>query len=157
MVGATGFEPATSCSQSKCSSQAELRSDDAGRTIHASARPRNDYLGLVPKTSVQLTLSRAFVDHFVEPCGFWPFSTKWADKVHDKGPRTPFVGQALAMNLYTFVPENPTNRCPKNSGMRPRDRCPIDRPGAVPATGCFQWQMILRGTDSELSTGQVPL
>ncbi len=29
MVGATGFEPATSCSQSKCSSQAELRSDDA--------------------------------------------------------------------------------------------------------------------------------
>ena len=26
MVGATGFEPATSCSQSKCSSQAELRS-----------------------------------------------------------------------------------------------------------------------------------
>jgi hypothetical protein len=27
MVGATGFEPATSCSQSKCSSQAELRSD----------------------------------------------------------------------------------------------------------------------------------
>jgi FKBP-type peptidyl-prolyl cis-trans isomerase FklB len=29
MVGATGFEPATSCSQSKCSSQAELRSDAA--------------------------------------------------------------------------------------------------------------------------------
>ena len=27
LVGATGFEPATSCSQSKCSSQAELRSD----------------------------------------------------------------------------------------------------------------------------------
>ena len=31
MVGATGFEPATSCSQSKCSSQAELRSDAKGR------------------------------------------------------------------------------------------------------------------------------
>ena len=30
--------------------------------------------------------SRAFVAHFVEPCGFWPFSTKSADKVHDKGP-----------------------------------------------------------------------
>jgi hypothetical protein len=29
VVGATGFEPATSCSQSKCSSQAELRSDAA--------------------------------------------------------------------------------------------------------------------------------
>jgi hypothetical protein len=29
MVGATGFEPATSCSQSKCSSQAELRSGAA--------------------------------------------------------------------------------------------------------------------------------
>src|ERR1700722_19391193 len=29
MVGATGFEPATSCSQSKCSSQAELRSGTA--------------------------------------------------------------------------------------------------------------------------------
>ncbi len=27
MVGATGFEPATSWSQTKCSSQAELRSD----------------------------------------------------------------------------------------------------------------------------------
>jgi hypothetical protein len=32
MVGATGFEPATSCSQSKCSSQAELRSDE-GRLL----------------------------------------------------------------------------------------------------------------------------
>src|SRR5688572_13642142 len=28
VVGATGFEPATSCSQSRCSSQAELRSDN---------------------------------------------------------------------------------------------------------------------------------
>src|SRR5207247_1537238 len=27
--------------------------------------------------------------------GFWPFSTKWPDKVHDKGPHTPFVGKAL--------------------------------------------------------------
>src|SRR5438128_4921028 len=52
-------------------------------------------LYLVPKPSVQPTLSRAFVEHFVEPCGFWPFSTKWVDKVHDKGPRTPFMGQAL--------------------------------------------------------------
>src|SRR5688500_879134 len=32
MVGATGFEPATSCSQSKYSSQTELRSDE-GRSI----------------------------------------------------------------------------------------------------------------------------
>src|SRR5439155_24040550 len=53
-----------------------------------------------PKPSVQPTLSRAFVEHFVEPCGFWPFSTKWADKVHDKGPRTPFVGQALTRPLH---------------------------------------------------------
>ena len=30
MVGATGFEPATSWSQTKCSSQAELRSDQGG-------------------------------------------------------------------------------------------------------------------------------
>ena len=30
MVGATGFEPATSWSQTKCSSQAELRSDSEG-------------------------------------------------------------------------------------------------------------------------------
>jgi hypothetical protein len=29
VVGATGFEPATSWSQTKCSSQAELRSDSA--------------------------------------------------------------------------------------------------------------------------------
>src|SRR5438132_6496991 len=29
------------------------------------------------------------------PYGFWPFSTKWVDKVHDKGPRTPFVGRLL--------------------------------------------------------------
>src|SRR2546426_11735627 len=47
-------------------------------------------LYLVPKPSVQPTLSPAFVEHFVEPCGFWPFSTKCAakvhDKVHDKGP-----------------------------------------------------------------------
>ena len=34
MVGATGFEPATSCSQSKCSSQAELRSEPRGANIH---------------------------------------------------------------------------------------------------------------------------
>src|SRR5687767_2081706 len=33
MVGATGFEPATSCSQSKCSSQAELRSDSWAQSI----------------------------------------------------------------------------------------------------------------------------
>ena len=52
------------------------------------------YLELVPKPSVQLALSRAFVENFVESCGFWPFSTKWTDKVHDKGPGTPFAGQA---------------------------------------------------------------
>jgi hypothetical protein len=53
------------------------------------------YLELVPKPSVQPALSRGFVENFVESCGFWPFSTKWTDKVHDKGPGTPFVGQAL--------------------------------------------------------------
>src|SRR5262245_47371465 len=37
MVGATGFEPATSCSQSKCSSQAELRSDN-GPSIAGNSR-----------------------------------------------------------------------------------------------------------------------
>ena len=52
-------------------------------------------LELVPKPSVHPTLSQAFVENFVEPCGFWPFSTKWADKVQEKGPRTHFVGQAL--------------------------------------------------------------
>jgi hypothetical protein len=36
MVGATGFEPATSCSQSKCSSQAELRSDGGPYYSHLS-------------------------------------------------------------------------------------------------------------------------
>src|SRR5213592_5280371 len=43
-------------------------------------------LELVPKPSVQPALSPVFVEHFVEPRGFWPFSTKWADQVHDKGP-----------------------------------------------------------------------
>src|SRR5262245_18189860 len=37
MVGATGFEPATSWSQTKCSSQAELRSDNWRRNIAESA------------------------------------------------------------------------------------------------------------------------
>src|SRR5688500_835274 len=37
MVGATGFEPATSCSQSKCSSQAELRSDCGDTASHTLA------------------------------------------------------------------------------------------------------------------------
>src|SRR6266516_402380 len=53
------------------------------------------YIELVPKPSVQPTLSRAFVEHFVEPCGFRLFSTKWSDKEHDKDPRAPCVGQAL--------------------------------------------------------------
>jgi hypothetical protein len=35
-----------------------------------------EYLELVPEPSVQPTLSRAFVEHFVELCGFRPFSTK---------------------------------------------------------------------------------
>ena len=43
MVGATGFEPATSCSQSKCSSQAELRSDAGAHHCRNFPR-RNDYL-----------------------------------------------------------------------------------------------------------------
>src|SRR6266404_2533696 len=38
VVGATGFEPATSWSQTKCSSQAELRSDDRGQVSHTPAR-----------------------------------------------------------------------------------------------------------------------
>jgi hypothetical protein len=41
VVGATGFEPATSCSQSKCSSQAELRSDDRAGNIALEGRMRN--------------------------------------------------------------------------------------------------------------------
>ena len=40
MVGATGFEPATSWTQTKCSSRAELRSD-AGRNIGATLRRSN--------------------------------------------------------------------------------------------------------------------
>ena len=44
MVGATGFEPATSCSQSKCSSQAELRSDPRRPVIFQKlALQCNDY------------------------------------------------------------------------------------------------------------------
>ncbi len=43
MVGATGFEPATSWSQTKCSSQAELRSDCEGRYYPITSVPRNDY------------------------------------------------------------------------------------------------------------------
>lgn len=38
LVGATGFEPATSWSQTKCSSQAELRSDERVKTIPYPAR-----------------------------------------------------------------------------------------------------------------------
>src|SRR5437867_11205277 len=78
----------------------------------------------VPNPSVHLTLSRAFVEHFVEPCGFWPFSTKWADKVQDKGPRTPFVGQALLIGdgqvrraISVEIPHRDGNRLvPDNEG-----------------------------------------
>ena len=43
MVGATGFEPATSWSQTKCSSQAELRSEPGARIIHTTRPVRNAY------------------------------------------------------------------------------------------------------------------
>jgi hypothetical protein len=48
MVGATGFEPATSWSQTKCSSQAELRSD-CGAQYPIKARLRN---GKVSRTGL---------------------------------------------------------------------------------------------------------
>jgi len=38
-------------------------------------------------------LSRAFVEHFVEPCGSWPFSTNSADKVHDNARGAGFIPQ----------------------------------------------------------------
>src|SRR5947207_3241009 len=41
-------------------------------------------------------LQPTFFRAFVEPRGYWPFSTMWADEVHDKSPRTPFVGLAPA-------------------------------------------------------------
>src|SRR5882724_11899837 len=44
MVGATGFEPATSWSQTKCSSQAELRSDNWVPSIPYPPGFRNDFL-----------------------------------------------------------------------------------------------------------------
>ena len=46
VVGATGFEPATSWSQTKCSSQAELRSERRGLNIVLSDRDamRNSWL-----------------------------------------------------------------------------------------------------------------
>ncbi len=42
MVGATGFEPATSWSQTKCSSQAELRSDEAPIIAHVPPVARSE-------------------------------------------------------------------------------------------------------------------
>ena len=53
MVGATGFEPATSCSQSKCSSQAELRSD---RLVVST------YRGVPAMTMIQFRSSKSFFD-----------------------------------------------------------------------------------------------
>ena len=47
MVGATGFEPATSWSQTKCSSQAELRSDKAGSEYPIKHRFRNQKVRLI--------------------------------------------------------------------------------------------------------------
>ena len=48
MVGATGFEPATSWSQTKCSSQAELRSGIGDDSV-AEVRPqRNGNIGVAP-------------------------------------------------------------------------------------------------------------
>src|SRR5438105_3377190 len=48
MVGATGFEPATSWSQTKCSSQAELRSDKEMRTITQIGFSANINVGPIP-------------------------------------------------------------------------------------------------------------
>src|ERR1700722_19092061 len=50
MVGTTGFEPATSWSQTKCSSQAELRSDE----------PRNS---IIPQKTTRATLFAASALH----------------------------------------------------------------------------------------------
>src|SRR5437867_5407303 len=96
---------------------------------------RNDrvriQVGLVPKPSVQPTLSRAFVAHFVEPCGFWPFSTKWSDKLHNKGPHTPFLGQALFTGYKTTV-KRPGSGCPPQSDTsRNLRRCGIEHSGGT--------------------------
>ncbi len=45
LVGATGFEPATSWSQTKCSSQAELRSEHADSEYLISCPKRNAKVG----------------------------------------------------------------------------------------------------------------
>src|SRR4051812_29706576 len=77
MVGATGFEPATSCSQSKCSSQAELRSD-SGWNIHVLRRRRNAFrrvsaIGIeavhenTPKLSRRLAPLRAAAELRTQP------------------------------------------------------------------------------------------
>ena len=46
VVGATGFEPATSWSQTKCSSQAELRSDTRASKYPTTAGLRNNEMDL---------------------------------------------------------------------------------------------------------------
>ena len=43
MVGATGFEPATSWSQTKCSTRLSYAPSTGERTIGLTRRPRNDY------------------------------------------------------------------------------------------------------------------
>jgi hypothetical protein len=57
--------------------------------------PEDQLLHVVQSSCPKTICSAHFVEDFVEPCGFRPFSTKRADKVHDKGPHMPFVGQAL--------------------------------------------------------------
>ena len=90
------------------------------------------WLEPVPEPSFQPTLSRAFVEHFVEPCGFWPFSTKWADKVHDKSPRTPFVGQALA----SVFSRNANLRDPFPVAAKHRRRFSVSKKAVFCEPGC---------------------
>src|SRR5215203_5751962 len=59
MVGATGFEPATSWSQTKCSSQAVLRSEQAGPDYPITGRLRNV---IIDQLSSQLDLISASSD-----------------------------------------------------------------------------------------------
>ena len=52
MVGATGFEPATSWSQTKCSTRLSYAPIPWRVNIDASAVPRNDYLSISPRKGV---------------------------------------------------------------------------------------------------------
>ena len=84
VVGATGFEPATSWSQTKCSSQAELRSVREGAQYPHNARwaqrifgsifeGRNTIRSLNKPSKLQLTDSKKlYLSHFIGilPHGF---------------------------------------------------------------------------------------